>query len=38
MINSKEAVNGSDITGAKDGSTYIKGNVEITAAFELRKK
>lgn len=38
MINSREAVNGSDITGIKDGSTYIKGNGEITAAFELRKK
>ena len=34
MINSKEAVNGSDITGVKDGSTYInniiiKGNGEV---------
>lgn len=34
-INSKESVNGSDITGVKDGSTYIN-NIIITGSGEMK--
>lgn len=35
MINSKEAVNGSDITGVRDGSTYIN-NIIIKGSGEVK--
>lgn len=35
MINSKEAVNGSDITGVKEGSTYIN-NIIIKGSGEVK--